>query len=185
MQTGKCDEKRGFMKKVLMVMITCIIICLSIWFQMGFLNAIPLSGVNANFGIVLVVGLGFISGNFIGGLVGGVYGFLMDIAFGRAIGIYTSLYMLVGIVAGCLNKGFSKGNKISMIMLILLCTVIFEVLTYFINIILNNFEIDLKTLLVNLILESAYNILLTILFFNPIAFWGDILNKSKNSYYML
>lgn len=173
------------MKKCLMVVITFIIICLSIWFQMGFLNAIPLSGVNANFGIVLVVGLGLISGNFIGGTVGGVYGILIDIAFGRAIGIYMFLYMLVGIIAGCLNKGFSKGNKISMIMLILLCTIIFEILAYFINIILNAFEIDFKILFINLILESAYNVILTILFFKPIVFLGDILNKTKNSYYIL
>lgn len=173
------------MKKILMVMITFIVICLSIWFQIVFLNSIPLSGVIANFGIVLVSGLGLVSGKFIGGIVGGVYGLLIDIAFGRGIGIYMVLYALSGIISGFLNTGFSKGNKISMVMLILICTITFETIAYFLNVILNDFELNFKVLVITLILESAYNMLLTILFFKPIAFLGDILNKTKNSYYLL
>ena len=173
------------MKKILMIIITFVIICLSIWFQMEVLNSIPLSGVIANFGIVLIAGLGLISGKTIGGVIGGVYGLLIDIAFGRGIGIYMSLYALSGFLAGSLNNSFSKGNKVSMIMLILICTVFFETFAYLINIILNGFELDVMVLIVKLILESVYNIFLTILFFKPISFFGDILNKTKNSYYLL
>ena len=173
------------MKKVLISIITFIIICISIWFQIGFLNAIPLVGVMANLGIILSAGLGLISGRVVGGLVGGVYGLLVDISFGRSIGLYTFLYIMVGVVAGYLNKRFSKGNRISMIMLVLLCTCLFEVVAYFMNIVLNGYNLSIETLMMYLILESVYNVLLTIILFKPIAFYGDIINKSKNSYYIL
>ena len=173
------------MKKLLIVIITFVIICFSIIFQMFFLNSIPLSGVIANTGIVLVGGVGLVSGKFIGGVTGGVYGLLIDASYGRNIGLYTVTYLLVGIISGYLNKSFSKGNRISMIMLILICTTFFEVLVYLFNIILNGFEFDLKVLLIKLLLESVYNVFLTIIFFKPIMFYGDILNKAKNSYYLL
>lgn len=173
------------MKKFFMVFVTFVIICFSIWFQINFLNSIPLSGVNANFGIVLVAGLGLISGKFVGGLTGGVYGLLLDIALGRSIGIYLSLYALVGILSGFLNKGFSKGNKISMIMIVLIATSLFETVLYLFNIILNRYDLNFGILFNVLFLESAYNILLTIIFFIPISFLGDILNRCKNSFYLL
>lgn len=173
------------MKKVLVVVITFIIICVSIWFQMEFLNSIPLSGTIANFGIVLISGLGLISGKFVGGIIGAGYGILIDIAFGNGLGINTALYASCGIISGMLNNSFSKGNKISMVMLVLICTALFETIAYLLNVILNGFELYLSVLIMKLILESSYNMLLTILFFNPIAFWGDILNKTKNSYYLL
>ncbi len=173
------------MKKVLMIIISFIIICLFICFQMCFLNSIPLSGVIANVGIVLVGGLGLVSGRLVGGIIGGVYGLLIDICYGRNVGLYTATYLLVGIISGYLNKSFSKGNRISMIMLILICTTFFEIVVYLFHIILNGFEIDLKVLVIKLILESVYNVFLTIIFFKPIMLYGDILNKTKNSYYLL
>lgn len=173
------------MKKILMTIITFLIICISIWFQVNFLNSIPLSGVIANIGIVLVAGLGLVSGKVIGGIVGGVYGLLIDISFGRSLGVYTALYMLAGIISGFLNSNFSKGNKISMVMIILICTVLFETMAYVVNIVLNGYEFNFKVIFTKLILESAYNMLLTIIFFKPIAFLGDLLNRCKNSYYLL
>lgn len=173
------------MKKILMTIIMFVIICISILFQIGFLNAIPLAGVIANIGVVLVAGLGLVSGEFIGTVTGGVYGLLIDVALGRGLGIYMTLYAICGLISGKLNNSFSKGNKVSMIMLILICTILFETTLYLLNIILNGFGLNLKVLITTLILESAYNILLTIIFFKPISFLGDILNKTKNSYYLL
>lgn len=173
------------MKKILMTFISFIILCISIWLQIGFLNSIPLVGVTANLGIVLIAGLGLVCGKLIGGSAGLIYGLLIDLAFGRTLGIYTILYCLTGFVSGSLNNNFSKENKISMVMLILLITTCFEIIVYFLNIILKQFDFDFQTLFTTLVLESIYNIFLTILLFKPIAFWGDILNHCKNSYYLL
>ena len=133
------------MKKVLMTGVTFVVILITIWFQINFLNSIPLVGINANIGIVLIAGLGLVSGKSIGGIAGTIYGLLIDIALYRTLGIYTFLYALTGMIAGFLNNNFSKENKISMVMLILLITTCFEIIVYSLNIILKQFDFDFQT----------------------------------------
>lgn len=173
------------MKKILLGFVTFLIICVSILFQINLLSAIPLAGVMANLGIVLIGGLGLVSGKLIGGLSGFTYGILVDIAIHRTLGIYALFYTLTGILAGFLNHNFSKENKLSMVMLTLIVTLIFESGIYFCNILLRQFEFELLSFLLILILEAAYNMLLTVLLFKPITFLGDLLNRCKNSYYLL
>ena len=173
------------MKKVFMTLITFLVICVSIWFQITFLNSIPLAGAIANFGIVLIVGIGLVSGQLIGGVVGLIYGILIDIALYRTLGIYILVYSLTGIMAGILNNSFSKENKISMVMLVLFVTLCFETLIYLFRVLMNKFGFDFWVLSTTLILEAAYNIILTLIFFKPITFLGDLLNRCKNSYYLL
>jgi len=173
------------MKKVLMTFVTFLVICVTIWLQINFLDSIPLAGVTANIGIVLIAGLGLVSGKIIGGVTGIIYGLLIDVAIYRTFGVYTLLYASAGMISGFLNNSFSKENKISMVMLILFVTIAFETLVYILHLLLNHFEFQFSVLLMVLILESAYNMLLTILLFKPITFLGDILNRCKNSYYLL
>lgn len=173
------------MKKVLITIVMFLVILLTIWFQLNFLNSIPLAGVIANIGIVLVAGLGLVSGEIFGGVIGLVYGLLLDIAVYRTLGIYTFLYMFTGMTAGFLNNKFAKENKISMVMLILLITVIFETIAYFLNVVLKQFDFQLSVWISVLLLESVYNMLLTVLLFKSITFLGDLLNRCKNSYYLL
>lgn len=167
------------MKKILMSILTFVVICLTLWFQSSFLNELPLAGVFANIGIVLVAGLGLISGDIVGGIVGLVYGLLFDISFGRTIGIYMGLYSAVGIIAGILNNRFSK-EKISLVMLVFGATVAFETLAYFINVVINKFDFDFLVLAITLILECAYNMLLAILFYKVVFVLGENINSSEN-----
>ena len=51
-----------------------------------------MAGVIANLGIVLIAGLGLVSGKLIGGIAGFTYGILLDIAIHRTLGIYTLFY---------------------------------------------------------------------------------------------
>ena len=173
------------MKKILITFVTFFVICFSIWFQSNFLNSIPLAGVIANLGIVLIAGVGLVSGKVLGGVIGFVYGLLIDITIYQSLGLYVLLYSLTGIIAGFLNHKFSKDNKISMIMLILFTTIIFESLLYLFNVLVNRFEFQLKFWFFTIVLETMYNILLTVLFYRPITFLGDLLNRCKNSYYLL
>ena len=173
------------MKKILMTIITFLVICLTIWFQINFLNSIPLAGVTANIGIVLTAGLGLVSGRMLGGTAGFAYGLIMDVAFYSSLGVYTILYTSTGMIAGFLNNSFSKDNKISMVMLILFVTLIFETIFYLLHVFLQGFEFRVSVLFTVLILESVYNMLLAMLFFKSITFFGDLLNRCKNSYYLL
>ena len=74
---------------VFLVIIFCVVL------QLNVFNMIPLFGVKANMGIVLVVALGILCGQKIGIAVGIFYGLILDILIGKSLGIYTFLYFLV------------------------------------------------------------------------------------------
>lgn len=167
------------MRRVLIYIVTFFVICISIWFQIGFLNTIPLAGVIANFGIVLISGLGLISGDIVGGIAGAIYGIFADVAFGRGVGFYILLYTATGIIAGLLNSKFAK-EKMSMVMMTLILTIVFEVIAFMLNVIINNFEFDFNTLVTTIILEAVYNMFLAILFYKPVAFLGEKINQLED-----
>lgn len=167
-----------------MSILTLLLILATIWVQMNVITELPMSGTLANMGIVLVTGLGLVSGNFVGGLVGFVYGLLADIAWGRVLGLSTLLYTIAGVGAGFLNRNFSKENKLSMVMLSLLTTVVLETILYMFYGVGNRYEFEVSHFITMLILESAYNMLLTIWCFRPIAWFGEKINWCKSSRYL-
>ena len=61
----------------------------------------------------------------------------------------------------------------------------FEILSYIFGIIIYNYEISIFALLIFIIKEAIYNILIGILFFKPFTLLAEIINKSKDSYYLL
>ena len=116
-------------KKLVVSLIMFILICIAIWFQVNFINVFTFFGVSANLAIVIICGIGLLSGKAPGALVGTVYGILLDLLFGKSFGVYLALYGLLGFAAGELSRGFSKDNKMSMYYMVAIFTVITEVIT--------------------------------------------------------
>lgn len=173
------------MRKTLTSVIVFCVISISIFLQANLLEVIPLNGTSANMGIILVASLGLICGKFVGGVTGAVYGLIYDIAFGRAIGIYTGMYILVGLVSGTLNKNFSKDNKVSMILLISIITAIFEAVLYLFFILFRNYDFELQGFVFITIKEILYNTILILMLYKFLIWFGEMINKSKKSYYLL
>ena len=84
-------------KKLLVSLIVFILICIAIWFQINFINVFTFFGTAANLGIVIVVGIGLISGKIPGALTGAAYGFLTDVIFAKSVGAYFLIYTLIAI----------------------------------------------------------------------------------------
>ncbi|MBR4110586.1 MAG: rod shape-determining protein MreD [Clostridia bacterium] len=173
------------MRKTLTGIIMIFVIGTAIFLQANLLQAIPLNGTSANIGIILVASVGLICGKFIGGINGFVYGILYDIAFGRAIGIYTILYLLVGYLSGSFNKNFSKDNKVSMIFLISIITAIFETSIFLFFVLFRNYDFELQSMLFIIVKEIIYNTILILILYKFLIWFGEMINKSKNSYYLL
>lgn len=173
------------MRKTLTSIIMLCVIGIAIFLQANLLEMIPLDGTSANIGIILIASLGLICGKFIGGITGAIYGLLYDISFGRAVGIYTGMYILVGVVSGTLNKNFSKDNKMSMILLISIITAIFETALYLFFVVVRNYDFELQGMLFIIVKELIYNTLLILILYKFLIWYGEMINKSKNSYYLL
>lgn len=165
--------------------IVFLVIIFCFWFQFNILNFIPLFGVTANMGIVFVVALGILCGKSMGIILGLIYGLLSDILVGKAIGIYMILYLLIGYLSGKISYSFSKENKSSIVMMGALCTLIFEMICYFMLAIFYGYEFEFFTTIWTTILECIYNIFVAWIFFKPLSFLAEIINKGKRSYYLL
>lgn len=172
-------------KKILVGFIVFILIWITVFAQINFLNSIPLFGVAANIGIVIITGIGLLSDKVPGGLAGAAYGILYDLLFGKCLGIYFAIYTTLGIASGKLSKGFSKENKLSMVYMVALFTIIAELFTYIAFAVIYGYSFEIFSAVWIVIKETIYNMLLAALLFRPLTFVSEIINKSKNSYYLL
>ncbi len=128
---------------------------------------------------------GIISGSTIGGVCGAFYGLLCDIFFGKTIGINITMYLLIGISAGYFKNIISKDNQLSLVLMVSISTFLFEMAMAFVSCFLYNYDFRTMYFLKIVFFEEIYNIFLTYVFFWPLAMWGEAINRSKDSYYLL
>lgn len=172
-------------RKIYTVLIIILVLLLSIFIQINFLNIVPLFGVAANIGIIIVVGFGLMNGRFIGGMTGAFYGLMIDILFSKTVGINFILYTLVGIITGQISNKFSKDNKTAMAMIVLITTAVLELLSCTLIKIIQGSDISFVKMIIIITIESAYNLILTAILHKFIVALGDMVNRAKNSYYLL
>ena len=166
-------------------LIVFVVIILCTWLQLNIFNAIPLFGVKANVGIVLVVALGILTGKTVGVTVGIIYGIFFDILNGKSFGMYTLLFFVVGYFCGKINRGFSKENKSSIIMITAITTIIFETICYLMLCIIYRYNFVFLDMVWKIILETIYNVIISSILFKAFVFLSEIINKGKRSYYLL
>lgn len=90
---------------------------------------------------------------------------------------------IVGFIGGYLDKSFSKDSRITMILMVIFSTLVFEFGKYGINIIINNVPIYLLSFVTLLIIEIIYNIILTTILYPLIkkaGYYMENVFKTKN-----
>ena len=167
------------MRNFIVGLITFFSIVACFLFQLNVLNELPLFGVVANIGIVFIVSLGILAGEKIGVTIGLSYGLIVDIFFGKSLGIYSLLFLLVGFFCGKISYSFSKDNKFSIIMISAAVTFIYEIICYLFFVVAYGYELMILSTIIRIVLESVYNIFIASVFFKPFSFLSDIINKSK------
>ena len=172
-------------KKVFVGFIVFLFIWICLFLQINFLNKIPLFGVPANIGLVLIVGIGLLADKTPGALVGCTYGLILDILFGKSIGVYFTIYGLLGYTSGMLSKGFSKENKLSMVYMTAAFTAVVEAITYLLFVIIYGYRFEPFIAILNIVKEVVYNMFVARILFKPIGGIAELINKTKNSYYLL
>lgn len=173
------------MKKFLVGLIIFIVIVVAMLVQINLLSVVTFFGTAANIGIVLTTGIGLMCGKEVGGIIGGIYGLLCDIVFGKAIGIYLMLYMLTGYLSGKIGKGFSKENKTTMIMMVSVSGILFNLAFLLVARMVYDYDTSFLYSIFTILKETIYNLIIAGILFKPMLLLAEIINKSKNSYYLL
>ena len=173
------------MKKVLVGIIVFLVIIFLLLLQINLLNVVTLFGASANIGIILVSIIGVMCGTTVGITVGSSYGLMVDIIAGKSIGLYMLLYMLLGYLCGKVGKGFSKESKMTMTIITVIATALFEIATYVVCIMVYKYEKSFIMLIFTILKEAIYNMIIALILFKPLSVLAEIINKSKDSYYLL
>lgn len=173
------------MKKFLVGLIVFVVIWFSILMQINLFNVVTLWGTAANIGIVIIVSLSLMCGKTTGGVIGITYGLISDIVYGKTIGLFALTYAILGYICGKVGNSFSKENKTTIVIITGISTVLYEILYCILEILICNYNMSIWNFILVVTKETIYNMLMAIILFKSMTFLAEIINKSKNSYYLL
>lgn len=154
------------MKKAKIIVALILIFFLIFFLQSNFFNWFVIFGVKPNLFVILVLFIGLFMGRNYGVCFGIAFGLILDFLIGRNIGISSVMLGIVGIMGGYIDKNFSKDSRITIMLMVAITTIIFELGEFIIqNFILSYAFIEIDIFAKTLLIEVLYNIILTVILY--------------------
>ena len=104
-------------------------------------------------------------GRTMGTIYGIMAGILIDFWVGKNIGLTSVALALIGIISGALEKTLSKDSRITILLMGVICTIIYEIALYFLQFIVLGINVEILNFIKILLIETIYNILLIIILY--------------------
>lgn len=101
-----------------------------------------------------------------------IFGLFLDIVIGKTIEINTIMLTAVAILGGYFDKNFSKDSKITIMLMVIAVTLIFEIGSYVLSIIMLNTNIEILSFVRIILIEVLYNAILTVILYPLIQIVG-------------
>lgn len=154
------------MKKAKIIIALILIFFLIYFLQSNFFNWFVIFGVKPNLFVILVLFIGLFMGRNYGVCFGIAFGLILDFLIGRNIGISSVMLGIVGIMGGYIDKNFSKDSRITIMLMVAITTIVFELGEFIIqNFILSYAFIEIDIFAKTLLIEVLYNIILTVILY--------------------
>lgn len=118
-----------------------------------------------NLFVILILYIGLFTNRTLGLTYGVILGILLDLFIGKKIGITAIMLGSIGIIGAIFDKNFSKDSRITMMIMVMVCTIIYEVGMYLLNYIIFSINIEIISFIKILAVEVLYNIILTIILY--------------------
>ena len=148
--------------------------------QSTFFTNFTIAGVMPNIIVILVLYIGLYAGVSKGIIFGIMFGIFIDIWIGKNIGITSICLATVGILGGMFDKNFSKDSRITILLMVISCTIIYEIAISILQYIVLNTNIEILEFIKILLIEVVYNTLITIILYPLIKNTGyEIENEIK------
>lgn len=153
------------MKKVGITIYLILLFIIIYLLQVNFFSWFNIGGVKPNLFIILLLMIGLFAGKKMGIIYGILMGMTLDFWMCKSIGVYSIMLAVVGFLGGSLSKNFSKDSRITMLTMIAIATLLYEVGVIMLNYFINSSEITISYLLKTLITEIIYNSIITIIIY--------------------
>ena len=125
-----------------------------------------------NIFIIFILFIGLFYSKTAGAVYGIFFGILLDFFVGRKIGISGMMLGAVGFIGGVFDKNFSKENRFTIMMMVAVCTIIYETSVYIIGEAIYHYTFETFLFIKILLIECIYNILITIVLYPLIQNFG-------------
>lgn len=171
------------MKKLGIGLLTYVVFILLYFVQTDFFSWFTIAGVSPNIFIIYILFLGLFTDNKFSIIMGLLTGMTLDLVIGKTVGVTTIMFCLIAIVAGYFDKNFSKESKLTIMIMVIGMTIIFESANYFLSILIMELPVEIEAFARILVIEVLYNAMLTIIFYGLILKLGYKLErqfKQKN-----
>ena len=130
--------------------------------------------------VIFMMFIGLYMGRTMGTIYGIMAGILIDFWVGKNIGLTSVALALIGIISGALEKTLSKDSRITVLLMGVICTIIYEIALYFLQFIVLGINFEILNFIKILLIETIYNILLIIILYPIISNVGyEVENEIK------
>ena len=153
------------MKKTIINIVLILTVFIIYYLQSNFFNWFTISGIMPNLFVILVLFIGLFANKTMGTIYGIIVGLILDLIIGNKVEIYAVGLGIIRFLAGLFDKNFSKDSRITIMVMVLASTIIFEVIRYLLNYVLLSNSLELVNFAKILFIEVIYNLILTIIFY--------------------
>lgn len=168
------------MRKILihtLLIVTFVIIYL---LQSIFFGHFTIAGIMPNMFVILMLFIGLYMGRTMGCIYGIIFGVFIDIWIGKTLGLTSIALALIGILSGALEKTLSKDSRITVLLMGIIVTIVYEIILYFLQYVTLGINIETLNFVKTLLVEVIYNMLLLIILYPLIRNVGyEIENEIK------
>ena len=154
-------------KKKAIISIVLILIFFIIYFlQSNFFTWFTIAGIKPNIFVILALFIGLFLGMKYGLCFGIIYGFFLDSLIGRNIGASSLMLGIIGLIGGYIDKNFSKDNRLMIMAMVTVTTIIYEIGLYIIQSVVLSYQIEqINILIKTLAIEIIFNMIITIIIY--------------------
>ena len=160
------------MRKFLINVILILLIFVIYFLQSNFFNWFTIAGIKPNLFVIYILFIGLFGNRSMGIIYGALSGTLLDLLIEERVGVNLIGLMLIGLIATIFSKNFSKDSRITIMLMTFGSTIIFEVITYFLNYVLFSINVEVFRFISILLVEAIYNVILIIILYPLIQKFG-------------
>lgn len=166
------------MKKAGIVFFLILSFFIIFFLQANIFQAYTIAGIKPNLFIIFILFIGLYSNTTMGVSFGVVCGLIIDLVYSKNIGITAIMLCIIGYLGAYFDRNFSKENKLTIIIIGALATIIYEVGYYALNVIILQFDVEIFYFIRILLIELIYNTLITIIMYPLIQKSGYAIDRN-------
>ena len=167
------------MKKLIINILLVITFVLIYLLQANLFTWFKIAGVMPNLFVIFILFIGLYTNKYMGIIYGVTIGLFIDLFIAKKVGISAIMLGIVGVAGILFDKNFSKENRITLMVMVVISTIIYEVGSYILGYFVYGTYIQIPAFIQILLIECLYNVLITIIMYPLMQFCG---NKIENEY---